>query len=36
MAYAGSHNLLVISDLHLGEDLKPASKLRYLPHVPMP
>jgi UDP-2,3-diacylglucosamine pyrophosphatase LpxH len=35
MAYAGSHNLLVISDLHLGEDLKPATKQRYLPHVPM-
>src|SRR5215470_3941529 len=30
-----SHNLLVISDLHLGEDLKPATKSGYLPHVPM-
>ncbi len=35
MAYVGSHNLLVISDLHLGEDLKPATKLRYLAHVPL-
>lgn len=30
-----SHNLLVISDLHLGEDLKPATKSGYLPHVPL-
>src|SRR5574342_433361 len=32
--YAQSHNLLIISDLHLGEDLKPASKAGYLHHVP--
>jgi UDP-2,3-diacylglucosamine pyrophosphatase LpxH len=30
-----SPNLLVISDLHLGEDLKPATKSGYLPHVPL-
>src|SRR5215470_4236070 len=30
-----SHNLLVISDLHLGEDIKPATKSGYLPHVPL-
>jgi UDP-2,3-diacylglucosamine pyrophosphatase LpxH len=35
MSLAGSHNLLIISDLHLGEDLKPASKSGYLRHVPM-
>jgi UDP-2,3-diacylglucosamine pyrophosphatase LpxH len=35
MSYPASHNLLIISDLHLGEDLKPASKSGYLRHVPM-
>jgi UDP-2,3-diacylglucosamine pyrophosphatase LpxH len=30
-----SPNLLVISDLHLGEDCKPATKSGYLPHVPL-
>jgi UDP-2,3-diacylglucosamine pyrophosphatase LpxH len=35
MPYAGTHNILVISDLHLGEDLKPASKSGYLRHVPL-
>jgi UDP-2,3-diacylglucosamine pyrophosphatase LpxH len=35
MSYANSHNLLIISDLHLGEDLKPASKSGYLRHVPL-
>jgi UDP-2,3-diacylglucosamine pyrophosphatase LpxH len=35
MAFATSHNLLIISDLHLGEDLKPATKAGYLHHVPM-
>jgi len=35
MTYGGSHNLLVISDLHLGEDLKPATKSGYLPHMPL-
>src|SRR5262249_39146430 len=35
MPYAGSHNILVISDLHLGEDLKPATKTGYLPHMPL-
>src|SRR5262249_4862359 len=35
MPYAGSHNILVISDLHLGEDLKPATKSGYLPHMPL-
>ena len=35
MACGTSHNLLIISDLHLGEDLKPATKSGYLHHVPM-
>lgn len=35
MPYSASHNLLVISDLHLGEDLKPATKSGYLPHMPL-
>jgi UDP-2,3-diacylglucosamine pyrophosphatase LpxH len=28
-----NHNLLIVSDLHLGEDLKPATKTGYLRHV---
>ncbi len=35
MTCSTSHNLLIISDLHLGEDLKPASKSGYLRHVPL-
>src|SRR5215510_7671797 len=35
MASGTSHNVLIISDLHLGEDLKPATKSGYLHHVPL-
>lgn len=28
-----THNLLIVSDLHLGEDIKPASKHGYLRHI---
>jgi UDP-2,3-diacylglucosamine pyrophosphatase LpxH len=35
MSASPTHNLLIISDLHLGEDLKPASKSGYLRHVPL-
>jgi UDP-2,3-diacylglucosamine pyrophosphatase LpxH len=35
MTYSSSHNLLVISDLHLGEDLKPATSSHELPHMPL-
>src|SRR5262245_15351699 len=30
---SGQPNLLILSDLHLGEDLKPATKLGFLRHV---